>query len=212
MDLFKSKDIKCNDFQASNCGILYDHSKFFLDKYKFSPIKNIKLTCGDVTVQGDILITDKGFEGTPVYTISNPLRVDKTFSINFKPDLDAKTLKEKIKNRDSKKSLTSFFEKTLNLNKKVFVFLREKHSSQDISENLFEYISNYKVTSLGPVDIDEAISTSGGVDISELTDNLELKKLKGHYVMGEMVDFDTITGGYLIQGCISMAYRVFAEI
>ena len=212
LDLFKNNNIKCNDLKPSNNGIVYDHSDFFLDKYRFTPFKNVQVSCGQMIVQGDVLITDKGFEGTPIYSISNPLREASSFFVNFKPDIDPSLLKKKILERNKKNSLPRFLEKNLNLNKKVFIFFRELYSSEQIAENLFELITNFEIKSLGPVAIDESISTVGGVDMEELTENLELKKIPGFYVMGEMVDFDTITGGYLIQGCLSMAYRVFQNI
>ena len=48
--------------------------------------------------------------------------------------------------------------------------------------------------------------------MDEVTKSLELKKLPNHYVIGEMLDWDTITGGYLLQGCFSMGHRVFNVI
>ncbi len=58
----------------------------------------------------------------------------------------------------------------------------------------------------------EAISTAGGISFSELTDNFELKNLPGFFVIGEMLDFEAPTGGYLLQGCFSTAWRVIDSI
>ena len=52
--------------------------------------------------------------------------------------------------------------------------------------------------------IDDAISTVGGISLEEVNENLELKKLPKHYVIGEMLDWDAPTGGYLLQACFSM--------
>jgi predicted flavoprotein YhiN len=52
--------------------------------------------------------------------------------------------------------------------------------------------------------IDEAISTVGGIAISEVDANFQLKKLSNYYVIGEMLDWDAPTGGYLLQACFSM--------
>ena len=41
--------------------------------------------------------------------------------------------------------------------------------------------------------------TSGGIPASELTENLELKKVPGFYTAGEVADCDGICGGYNLQ-------------
>ena len=46
----------------------------------------------------------------------------------------------------------------------------------------------------------------------ELTDSFELKKFPNVYCIGEMVDWDAPTGGYLIQGCVSQGYAAAKNI
>ncbi len=65
-------------------------------------------------------------------------------------------------------------------------------------------LKNIPITIIGFGNIDEAISTVGGIDLSEITPNFELKKLPKNYIIGEMLDWDAPTGGYLLQGCFSM--------
>jgi predicted flavoprotein YhiN len=62
------------------------------------------------------------------------------------------------------------------------------------------------ITGLGP--IDEAISTTGGIALNEIDNNFQLKKWPGHYAIGEMLDWDAPTGGYLLQACFSMGYKL----
>jgi predicted flavoprotein YhiN len=61
-----------------------------------------------------------------------------------------------------------------------------------------------QVNSIRPMD--EAISTVGGIDLSELNHNFSLKKYPNIFTIGEMVDWDAPTGGFLLQGCFSMGY------
>jgi hypothetical protein len=49
--------------------------------------------------------------------------------------------------------------------------------------------------------VDEAISSAGGVAWSDLDDHLMLRKLPGVYCVGEMIDWEAPTGGFLLQGC-----------
>jgi predicted flavoprotein YhiN len=60
--------------------------------------------------------------------------------------------------------------------------------------------------------IDEAISTVGGISLDEIDENFELIKLKGKFVIGEMLDYDAPTGGYLLQACFSMAKHVATHL
>ena len=62
------------------------------------------------------------------------------------------------------------------------------------------------ITDFAP--IDDAISTVGGIALTEVNEHLELTKLLNHYCIGEMLDWDAPTGGYLLQTCFSMGYRL----
>ena len=53
-----------------------------------------------------------------------------------------------------------------------------------------------------------AISTAGGISFNAVDDTLMLKAIPGTYAIGEMLDWEAPTGGYLLQACFSTA--VFA--
>ena len=40
---------------------------------------------------------------------------------------------------------------------------------------------------------------AGGIELNDLTENLESKKIKGLYVVGEAVNVDGVCGGYNLQ-------------
>ena len=75
-----------------------------------------------------------------------------------------------------------------------------------IPNKFVEQVKNLKlkINSLRP--IDEAISTVGGIDVGELNPNFSLKKYPNIFTIGEMVDWDAPTGGFLLQGCFSMGH------
>jgi predicted flavoprotein YhiN len=56
--------------------------------------------------------------------------------------------------------------------------------------------------------VDEAISTVGGIALTEIDANFQLKNLPHHFCIGEMLDYDAPTGGYLLQSCFSMGVYV----
>jgi predicted flavoprotein YhiN len=55
--------------------------------------------------------------------------------------------------------------------------------------------------------IDEAISSAGGVELHNLTDQLMLTNEPGIFCAGEMLDWEAPTGGYLLTACFSTGLR-----
>ena len=66
-------------------------------------------------------------------------------------------------------------------------------------------IKNLPLTIHGLASIKRAISTAGGVQLSELTCDFMLKSRPGVFVAGEMLDWDAPTGGYLLQAAFATA-------
>jgi len=71
---------------------------------------------------------------------------------------------------------------------------------------LSELIKSVPIVVHSADDIDKAISTLGGIDLSEVDGDFQLKKMPNNYAIGEMLDWYAPTGGYLLQGCFSMGY------
>ena len=61
-------------FAPSNCGAEVAWSAFFREKVGRQPLKNVALSCGSITVRGEVLLTAYGLEGTPVYALTPQLR------------------------------------------------------------------------------------------------------------------------------------------
>ena len=58
-----------------------------------------------------------------------------------------------------------------------------------------------------PRPLAEAISTAGGVALSEVDQNLMIKRRPGVYCAGEMLDWEAPTGGYLLSACFATGAR-----
>jgi len=84
--------------------------------------------------------------------------------------------------------------------------LKLASSKQEYNDTHFlsQLIKAYPLNVADFAPIDDAISTVGGISLEEVNENLELKKLPNHYCLGEMLDWDAPTGGYLLQACFSM--------
>ena len=127
--------------------------------------------------------------------------------IDFKPDLPLEEIIERIENK-GKLSIKDVLEKKVNLSTTQIELLKLSSSKDEYNNVQFlsERIKSYPLNITSFVPMDDAISTVGGIALDEVTDCLELKKLPNHYCLGEMLDWDAPTGGYLLQACFSMGY------
>lgn len=216
--LFGRHHIKINQFYAINCGLEISWSDIFLAHAQNVPVKNVVLQFDSHRSSGDIMLTPYGIEGTPAYTLSYYIQkaskggLKTKVSIDLVPDLSLSEIQSKLEKRNRKDSLSNVLRKQLNLPKsKVKLFFELNHGKIDFTD-LGKRIKKCDLFISKTRPIDEAISTGGGIDFDELTDLFELKKLPGHYVMGEMIDWVAPTGGYLLQGCFSQAHWVAQSI
>jgi len=209
---FSDKNIITNKFEASNCSFKINWPKEIIKVIEGKPLKNISLKCGNKIHSGEIVLTSFGIEGSGVYPLSPQIReeLDKfglaKIYIDLKPLLSSEDALKKITSSRSKLSYTEIIVKQLNLNKTQIALLKSLMSKSDFL-NPVKFVNNLKnleisVTSLGP--IEEAISSVGGISLTEISDDFELKKMKNYFVIGEMLDYDAPTGGYLLQSCFSM--------
>jgi hypothetical protein len=77
----------------------------------------------------------------------------------------------------------------------------------DSAEALAGRLKHFVIPLHKPRPIEEAISSAGGVELSELSDELMLRANPGVFVAGEMMDWEAPTGGYLLQGCFATGTR-----
>ncbi|MFO0357186.1 MAG: NAD(P)/FAD-dependent oxidoreductase [Sphingobacteriaceae bacterium] len=211
IEQFNKNNITTIPFQASNCAFQINWSKSLIDNIDGEAIKNAVFSCGNKTHKGEAVLTQFGIEGSGVYPLSSEVREalnknNKTIiHIDLKPDL---TVNDIIKKLSSvKANRKQQLEKTLHLSKAGIELIKANCNKEDYLNDDFiaQLIKKLPLEIIGLAPIDEAISTVGGISFDELTDNFELKKLPDHFCIGEMLDWDAPTGGYLLQMCFSMA-------
>ena len=96
----------------------------------------------------------------------------------------------------------------------AFSLLKEQTSKEEFKDLDFlgQKLKALPLDLLRPRPLEESISTSGGLHFDNLDDSLMIKKMPGFYVAGEMLDWEAPTGGYLLQGCFSTAYKASDSI
>lgn len=215
VDLVRARGVKVHDLRAANCGFVCDWSDIFVPKFAGSPLKSIALTHQGKTVRGEIMIAQNGIEGGALYALSSHIRTtieqegEAHLQIDLRPDLSLEVIAQKLGRARDKKSFSNYLRTALHLSPLEINTLREcqKNISSLDPEGLAHLIKNMPLTVTATFPLDRAISTAGGIDLSELDENLMLKKLPGIFVAGEMLDWEAPTGGYLLQGCFAMGVR-----
>jgi hypothetical protein len=215
--VFESMGIVTTPFQSSNCGIDINWPEAVSMYHSGKPLKNIHLSVNDFKVPGEAVITDYGMEGSAVYQLIPVIRnmlnknIPVHICIDFKP---LNTVEQLVQKTVGKNVRANEYGQLFNLSPAQMAIIKS-YTTKDTFLSLPEFISSIKnlaipVDSLRPVE--EAISTVGGIDPGEVNDDFSLKKYPWIYVAGEMLDWDAPTGGFLIQGCFSMAYHAAKSI
>jgi uncharacterized flavoprotein (TIGR03862 family) len=214
--LLENLGVPCRPWLPANCGAEVAWSTFFHEKVGRAPLKNIALTCGGLTVRGELLLTDYGLEGTPVYALTPQVRAGLAAGgpawlyLNLKPDLSVAELKSRLAKRRPGTSLAAFLASALHLKPPVPTLLREL--AGPAPADLLASLTALPIPVAGLRPLAEAISAAGGVPFEEVDAHLMLRRRPGTFVAGEMLDWEAPTGGYLLQGCFSTGAWVAAGV
>ena len=206
--LFEGIGVSTAPFAPSNCGVEVQLPEALLP-HAGKPLKNIALRVEDRSVRGELTITEHGLEGNAVYPLVPLLRHalattgQAQLIVDLKPDLSEEQIDRKVSDATWKERPAA-----LHLDRpalalfKAFTpidrYLDGRTWTHDIKN------VHIPVRALRP--IDEAISTVGGILLSELSPDLSLARHPHLFVAGEMLDTDAPTGGFLLQGAFSMGH------
>ncbi len=213
------------------CGL--DLRGSFYKRLQGLTLKNVKLSVfyEDKKIRdffGEVLFTHFGISGPSVLSVSsliNRLDLSKVkLSVDLKPALDNEQLNARL--------LRDF---DGNKNKSIFNCLKELLPVSMISEvlsrsgipedkkvntvtrnerqSLLTTVKNFDMLVLALRGFNEAIITSGGVDVKQINPKtMESKLVKGLYFCGEVLDLDAFTGGFNLQIAFSTGYAAGISI
>jgi uncharacterized flavoprotein (TIGR03862 family) len=201
---FQDLGLKFLPFQSSNTGFEVDWPVAFLKEAEGLPLKSILLKSKLGTRKGELVVTEYGLEGTPIYSIGS----SGLIHLDLKPDLSAEQIEAKLSSKKENLSPMRRIKKDLKLCQAsealLFHFSRPEQKSD--LRKMISLLKNVPIELKTARPLTEAISSSGGLDWSELDPTLMLKKYPGVFAGGEMLNWDASTGGFLIQGCVSLGY------
>lgn len=197
-------------FAPSNCGVNITWDADFLQRFDGSPLKNIALQINNQVAYGEALITRYGLEGNALYPLVPALRhsLQETgkanLLLNLKPYNSLESLHKKVSRLQTKPKNYAYSLKV----SKAALGIAKQYTTKTVYIDPLKFahaIQQLQIPIEGLRPIDEAISTVGGIPWSHIGEYFALNTLPNWYAIGEMVDWDAPTGGFLLQGCFSMA-------
>lgn len=202
-------------------------SNGFVPKLQGLSLRNIsiKLLDGEKEIYsdfGEMLFTHYGVSGPVILSASSHMTHPKEHNykivIDLKPALDEQTLDKRIQrdfaentNKDFINSLSKLLPNKLIL---VIVKLSGIEPSEKVNQitkaqrqNLVHLLKNFTVNISDFRPINEAIITSGGVDVKEINPKtMGSKIIDNLFFAGEVIDVDAYTGGFNLQVAFSTGY------
>ncbi len=191
-------------------------------------LKNVRATLisprGKVGEEfGEMLFTHFGISGPIILTLSTVAveelaRGKVELSIDFKPALSREQVEKRLAREfqmGGRKKISNILTNLLP-KRMVPIFLQragilpeQKGGEIRIEDRrrLVELLKDWRLTLRGPRPIEEAIVTSGGITVKEISPStMESKIVRNLYFCGEIIDVDGKTGGYNLQAAFSTGW------
>ncbi len=173
---------------------------------------------------GEMLFTHFGVSGPIILTMSRTAvqalmnKHKVTLRVDLKPAVDHAQFKQRIArvmHQQGKKKISNILKEFLPL-KMIPVFLEQSCIDPDKPGNAVNnkeqkmlrlWCKELLIKITGYRSFNEAIVTSGGVDLKEVNPKtMESRKVKGLYFAGEVLDVDADTGGFNLQAAFSTGW------
>lgn len=201
-------------------------SNNFIPRLQGLSLKNISVSLYENDKEiysdfGEMIFTHYGMSGPVILSASSHIRnmnsKNYRIKIDLKPALDEQTLDKRIQrdfaelsNKDFINSLSKLLPKKLI---PVIVLLSGISPGEKVNQitkeqrlTLVNLIKNFDVSISGFRSVEEAIVTSGGVNVKEIDPKtMKSKIIDNLYFAGEVIDVDAYTGGFNLQIAFSTA-------
>ncbi|GLR16239.1 BaiN/RdsA family NAD(P)/FAD-dependent oxidoreductase [Portibacter lacus] len=199
-------------FKSANCAFEVKWDKDLLSFIEGKPLKNISIQCNNIEIKGEVVLTKFGIEGNAIYAHSQRIQEqlligNASIYIDLKTHLSQSEVLEKLKS-SSEKNVANKLKRDIKLSKTAINLLRNKLTKEEWTQSdiLAGFIKKLPIQIVSAAPIEEAISTTGGIHVKDLDEHFQLRAKPSHYCVGEMVDWNAPTGGFLLQACFSMGH------
>lgn len=200
--LLRAAGVGVADFRPANMGFRVDWSAP-MARHFGAAVKGTAIRAGSSATRGEWVIARQGIEGGGVYEVSAAIRDGAAAELDLAPDLDRAALAGRFARPRGRLSLGNWLRRVLGDPVKVALLLEWGRPLPQDAAGLAARAKALPIRHSGPMGLERAISSAGGIRLSELTAGLELTALPGSFAAGEMLDWEAPTGGYLLTGCLA---------
>ena len=178
-----------------------------------------KLTLGDITRQGELLFTEYGLSGPPIFFLSAYLDKSKDIYVDIMPEYTLEEVKSILFERKKTMpniTLENFFMGILN--KRVGQSIMKQldiaplsRTADSLSDSdlicLAQTIKSWHFIAEGTMSWNNAQVTKGGIRTDEFDEKtLQSKLIPGIFAAGEILDIDGNCGGFNLQWAWASGY------
>ena len=201
--------ISVEPLKPANAGVEIAWSPFLRDRFAGQPLKPLALTFRDRTVRGEAMVTQHGLEGGGIYALCAQIRdalasgANAVLELDLRPDVPLDELARRLEQPRGSQSTSTHLRKAGGLSPLATALLREAGPLPTDPLGLAGRIKRLELPVRAVRPIERAISSAGGVAWSAVDPSLMLTARPGVFVVGEMLDWEAPTGGYLLQACFA---------
>lgn len=204
--------------QPANCGFdaAGGWTEYLRTRFAGTPLKGVRLHWvqpdgAPASQIGEFVLTESGVEGSLIYAASAGIREaisrqsPATVTLDLMPQRNLESIERALATPRGSRSLSTHLKARLGLDGVRTAVMHELLPREAIADTrqLAAALKALPLRLQSARPIAEAISTAGGVRFSALDEGLMLRDLPGVFCAGEMLDWETPTGGYLLTACFA---------
>ncbi|MFD1880442.1 TIGR03862 family flavoprotein [Paracoccus pacificus] len=206
MDFLAARGVGMTPFQPANMGFRVDWSAAMAAHFG-AAVKGVAIHAGGRISRGEWVVTAAGIEGGGIYEIAAAVRDGAPATVDLMPDVDEDTLTERFSHAPAKLSVGNRLRRVLGDPVRAALMMEWGRPLPRDGRDLAHLAKRLPLRHAGPMALERAISSAGGIRLDGLTRGLELRAVPGVFVAGEMLDWEAPTGGYLLTTCLATGRR-----
>ena len=196
------KGVGVAPFRPANMGFHVDWSAQ-MARHFGQPVKGVALSAAGQISRGEWVVSAQGVEGGGIYEVAAALRDGADGVVDLAPDVTATELARRFAGVPGKLSLGNRLRRVLGDPLRAALLMEWGQPLPSDPQHLAVRAKSLRLRLTGPMGLDRAISSAGGITADSLSDGMQLQALPGVFVAGEMLDWEAPTGGYLLTACLS---------